>query len=150
MGHTREYAGARALAAAGELASWQGDVEAAAPSLNEAISLFRELGRIQDAALALQELGWGYFFAGHDARARDCMEQSLELQQGFDDPLLLNRAKVALLQVLVSIGELETVRSLVGEVLQLAQRFGDRRSEHLAHHFLADCSLIAGELCCRA
>jgi hypothetical protein len=73
------------------------------------------------------------------------MEESLELQRSQGNPFLINRAQIGLLQVLVSMGELETVERLAPEALDLAQRLGDLRSEHFAYHFLGDCALIRGD-----
>ena len=135
---------ARALSAAGELAAFQADVDAARPLIEESITIWADLGREEEVALALHDLGWGYFFAGQDEKARDCMEDSLDLLRDLGEPFLFNRSQIGLLQVLVSIGELDTVEQLAPEALRLAEELGDSRSEHFAHHFLADCPLIRG------
>ena len=101
-------------------------------------------GQTQEIACALIELGWGCFNAG-DADARRLMEEGFSLQQSVGDPLLVNRARIGLLQVLVSLGELDIVEPMAREALALAERSGDLRSEHFAHHFLADCPLIRGD-----
>lgn len=72
------------------------------------------------------------------------MEEGFSLQQSVGDPLLVNRARIGLLQVLVSLGELEIV-DWRAKRLRWPERSGDLRSEHLAHHFLADCPLIRGD-----
>jgi tetratricopeptide (TPR) repeat protein len=141
----REELRARALSAAGELAAWSGDVVAARPLIEEAVSLWGEIGGKREAALALLELGWGYFFAGDDASAHRCMQRSFDLQKQHGTPLLINRAQIGLLQVLVSMGEVDTVEPMSREAVKLAETLGDRRSEHLAQHFLADCALIRGD-----
>ena len=140
----RDETRARALAAAGEIAAWAGDLEAARPLIEEAVALWRVQGQTQEIACALIELGWGCFNAG-DADARRLMEEGFSLQQSVGDPLLVNRARIGLLQVLVSLGELEIVEPMAREALALAERSGDPRSEHFAHHFLADCPLIRGD-----
>ncbi len=136
---------AQGLAAAAELAAWQGDTEDARRLTEEAVAIWRGLDRVQEIALALHELGWGYFFVSNDAESLRCMEESLELQRSLGQPLLLNRAQTGLLQVLVSAGELDTVEALAPEALKLAHELGDPRSEHFAHHMLADCPLIRGD-----
>ena len=73
------------------------------------------------------------------------MEEGLALQQSIGDPLLINRARIGLMQVLVSLGELDTVEPMAAEALAVARATGDPRSEHFAHHFLADCPLIRGD-----
>jgi hypothetical protein len=52
---------------------------------------------------------------------------------------------MGLLQVLVSLGELDIVEPMAREALVVAQQTRDLRSEHFAHHFLADCPLIRGD-----
>jgi tetratricopeptide (TPR) repeat protein len=133
---------ARALEAFGTLAAWQGDVGVARPLIDEAVSIWRELGRDQEVALALQHLGWGYFFSADNESARRCMEASLELQRSIGRPKLVNRAQLGLLQVLVVIGDVERVRRLSLEALELARQLGDQPAEGFAHHFLADCALF--------
>ena len=135
---------ARALAAAGEIAAWSGEIRSARQYMDEAIGLWREQGRTQEIACALIDLGWGCFYAG-DADARRLMEEGMSLQQSIGDPLLVNRARIGLLQVLVGIGEIDLVEPMAREALALAERNADVRSAHLAHHFLADCSLIRGD-----
>jgi predicted ATPase/class 3 adenylate cyclase len=135
---------ARALAAAGELAAWSGDLDAARPLIEEAVALWHAQGQAQEIPFALVDLGWGCFYAG-DPDARRLMEEGLRLQQAIGDPLLVNRARIGLLQVLVGLGELDLVEPMAHEALAVAERTQDVRSEHLAHHFLADCLLIRGD-----
>ena len=67
---------ARALAAAGEIAAWSGDLATARPCIEAAVTLWRSRGATQEVACALIDLGWGCFFAG-DADARRYMEEGL-------------------------------------------------------------------------
>jgi predicted ATPase len=133
---------ARALAGAGALAAWQGDIEAATAVLQPAVALWDELGEPVEEALALESLGWGYFFVGDDASSRTNFERSLELQREVADPRLVNRAQLGVCQVLVSQGDLEPAERLAQEALTLAEAQDDAWARHLAHHFLADCALI--------
>ena len=135
---------ARALAAAGEIAAWSGDLATARPLIEQAVQLWRRRGQNQDVACALIELGWGCFNSGSDD-ARAVMEEGYRLMQSVDDPLLVNRARTGLLQVLVSVNELDIVEPMAAEALAIADRTGDLRSAHFAHHFLADCPLIRGD-----
>jgi len=135
---------ARALAAAGEIAAWAGDLGAARPLIEEAVALWRARGQTPEIACALIELGWGCLNSG-DADARRLMEEGFRLQQSVGDPLLVNRARIGLLQVLVSLGETDIVEPMAREALAAAQQTRDFRSEHFAHHFLADCPLIRGD-----
>ncbi len=135
---------ARALAAAGELAAFSGELAPARRFIDEAIGLWRAQGRTQEIACALTDLGWGCFYSG-DGEARRLMEEGLRLQLSIGDPLLVNRARIGLLQVLVGLGDIDTVEPMAREALALATRDADLRSAHLAVHFLADCSLIRGD-----
>ena len=57
---------ARALSAAGALAGYQGDLAAGRPMFDEAIDIWRELGRERDLAQTLFDLGWACFFVDDD------------------------------------------------------------------------------------
>lgn len=145
MASDRDEARARVLASAGELAAWAGDLTSARKSISEAVSIWRSLGREREAGDALVELGWGCFFGGDDHAARSCMEQSLEIGRSIRERALIERARIGLLQMLVALGELEAVDAMAREALADAERQGDVRSAHFAHHFLADCALIGGD-----
>lgn len=88
---------ARALAAAGEIAACSGEIGPARKYIDEAIVLWRQQGRTQEIACALIDLGWGCFYTG-ETHARRLMEESVSLQQSIGDPLLVNRARIGLLQ----------------------------------------------------
>src|SRR4051812_16568947 len=136
---------ARALAAVGEVAIWQGDFATAGAALNSATATFKEHGLEQERAFALYELGWGQFTAGLDEDARRTMDESLRIQRAIGDELLINRAQLGLLQMLVALGEVDQVEKLAPESLEAARRLGDLRGEHFAFHFLADSALIHGD-----
>ena len=91
------------------------------------------------------ELGWGCFHSGEDVEARECMEDALRMAKTVGERALIDRARIGLLQVLVALGELDTVEPMAREALADADQRRDVRSAHFAHHFLADCALIRGE-----
>lgn len=136
---------ALALSVAGALAGYQGQIVAGRAMLNEAIEIWREIGRERELAQALFDLGWGCFFAGDDSTARRCMEESLHLCRRLGDPGLVNRSQLGLLQVLVAQGELESVPLLCAEARDLSRKLDDPWAEHFADHFLADCALMKGD-----
>ena len=72
---------ARALAAAGELAAWSGDLGTARPLIEEAVALWREQGHTQEIPFALIDLGWGCFYSG-DPDARRLMEEGSAFATG--------------------------------------------------------------------
>ena len=137
---------ARLLSAATELAAWRGESAAAARLGAEAIEAWRALNDEVEVALVLHDLGWGHFFAGEDDAARERFEASLAIHQARHDALLTNRAQLGLLQVLVSIGDVATVKRIAPEALAISRALGDRWSEHFAHHFLGDCAVIEGDV----
>ena len=55
---------ARALSAAAALAGYSGDLAVGRPMFDEAIDIWRALGRERDLAQTLFDLGWGCFFVG--------------------------------------------------------------------------------------
>jgi tetratricopeptide (TPR) repeat protein len=136
---------ARVLSSAGELAAWAGDVQAARASIEEAATIWRGVGRDDEIASALLELGWGCYFGGDEVSARGAMEESVRMARRVGERSLINRARVGLLQMLVAHRELEAVEPMAEEALRDAERQGDIRSEHFAHHFLADCPLVRGD-----
>lgn len=137
---------ARLLSAATELAAWQGEGADAERFGTDAIESWRALDREVEVGLVLHDMGWGHFFAGEDDLARERLEASLAIHQSREDALLTNRAQLGLLQVLVSIGDVETVKRIGPEALATSQALGDRWSEHFAHHFLGDCAVIEGDV----
>ena len=62
------------------------------------------------------------------------------------DLLLINRAQLGLLQVLVAVGDVETVKRIGPQALAISQQLGDRWSEHFAHHFLGDVAVMEGDV----
>ena len=134
---------ARALTSAGSLAGWQGDFEHAHVLLERAIAAWHELGDERETALADEALAWSAFFVGEDATGRAAAEAALELQLRGADPQLVNRARLTLCQILVSEGALDEAEALSQEALVLAEQHDDKWAIHLAHHYLADCALIA-------
>ena len=137
---------ARLLSAATELAAWQGESADAERFGTDAVESWRALDREVEVGLVLHDMGWGHFFAGEDDLARERLEASLAIHQSREDALLTNRAQLGLLQVLVSIGDVETVKRIGPEALATSQALGDRWSEHFAHHFLGDCAVIEGDV----
>ena len=136
---------ARALVAAGTIAGWTGDLGSAREPLDSAIALWRELDEPVETALAIEALGWVLFACGQDAESLERFEDALELQRLIGRPLLVNRALVGVCQMLVALGDTDAAEPRANELLDLARREDDVRSEHFAHHFLADCALIRGD-----
>ena len=137
--------GARGLTAAGALAGQQGNAAEGRRLLEAGVSLWREQSDERELSSALDVLGWMLFFNDDNADALRAFTESLELQRGLGDRTGQTRALTGVCQVLVAQGEVERTEELSHELLDLARRDDDPRSEHFALHYLADCSLIRGD-----
>ncbi len=134
---------ARALASAGALAGWIGDSDEAHTWSEEGLELWRAAGDRAELASALDAYGWA-LFACADARASlAAFEESLELRRDLGDAAGELRSLVGVCQLLIATGDVERAEPLSRELLERAG--GDLRAEHFAHHFTADCALIAGD-----
>ncbi len=141
----RDVDRARALSAAGALAGYQGQLEVGRPLFDEAIGIWRELGRERDLAQTLFDLGWGWFFIDDQAMARRCMEESLDISRRLGELALVDQNPAGLLQVLIGLGELDRCHPLAPKRSNSPRALGDHWAEHFAHHFLADCALMRGD-----
>jgi len=140
-----ERARARAQTSAGQLMGRLGEVERGRAHLDQALAAWKRLGDDAERANGLDELGWLVFYvSGDEAGALAAFEQSLDLKRRVGDTRGETRALGGVCQVLVALGEVERAEALSGELLELARAQADPRAEHFAHHFLADCALIAG------
>jgi predicted ATPase/class 3 adenylate cyclase len=138
---------ARALTWAGALAGWLGDVERGEARLREGVALWRELGDETEVAAALDLLGWSLFHfltAGRDEESLEAFEESLAIWQQLGDRSGERRGLVGVCQILVAMGQVDRAEPLSLELLDLSKG-RDLRSEHFAHHYLADCALIRGD-----
>jgi predicted ATPase len=139
---------ARALTASGSLAARIGQVEEGRLRLEDAVAHWTELGDREQAAAALEALGWLLVYdAGDDAAALAAFEDARSIRQELGDRAGETRALVGVCQVLVAFGEVERAEALAHELLERGS--DDVRTRHFAIHFLADCSLIRGD-CARA
>ncbi len=66
-------------------AAAQDDLKAGIPLLEEALALFRELGRPREAAFALGELGWIALQLGQTARAEELCDEALAIARSTGD-----------------------------------------------------------------
>jgi tetratricopeptide (TPR) repeat protein len=127
---------------AAQLSAWQGDATTSSRIMEESLEMWRQLGDRREIALALEGLGWVRFRIGDDEQACAAFQESLSLQRESGDPHLINRAMVGLAQMLVALGRVDEARSASAEIFRFAGPAGDRRSEHYAWHYLADCELL--------
>lgn len=135
---------ARALWGLANTLLWQGDAAAARPPMEEALRMWRQIGDLAEVAIALEGIGWAQFLGGEDEAAHATFEECLALQRKQGDPVLINRAMVALAQVLVALHRVAQARPMASEIVTYSKAHDDRRSLHFGWHYLADCALIEG------
>ena len=136
---------ARALWGIANTLAWMGDGEKALPRMEEALGIWRSLGDLGEVAIALEGIGWARLLAGNEEIACETFRECLRLQREGGDPVMVNRAMVALAQVLVALHQVDEARPMSREIVAFSQPRGDRRNEHFGWHFLADCALIEGK-----
>jgi tetratricopeptide (TPR) repeat protein len=117
---------ARALFAAGALASEQGDYTAGEALFRESLDIARRLGDKRGAAISLNALGIGARERGELASARSLFEESLELFRESDDQKATASALSNLANVVKLQGEYSRASLLYAECLSIFQGLGDR------------------------
>jgi len=136
---------ARALWGMANTTTWQGDGAKALPLMEEAHQMWRDLGDAQEAAIALEGTGWAQLHGGNHEGACATFRELLKIQREGGDLVLINRAMVAIGQVLVVLEQLAEAREISNEIVAFSRSRGDRRNEHFGLHYLADCALVEGK-----
>lgn len=136
---------ARALCAASALAAFQGDYMEQEPA-EEGLAIWREVNDKREIVLALDSMGWHQLFAGNKEAGMKAFEEGLQISQELGDQRLMNRASLGICQVLVTEFNVERAEPVALKCLAIALQFDDPRDIHFAHHFLADCALIRGDV----
>jgi predicted ATPase/class 3 adenylate cyclase len=128
----------RALEAAGGLAYWQGDFEAARAHYERALTLERANGEDAAVANALWNLSFTYSVTGADPEtARRLVEESLALYRRAGDRAGTARALFALGNVWYFQGRLEPAREAYAESLALERGLADEFALGWALYMLA-------------
>ena len=137
---------ADALWAAGRQAMAQGDGAAAEPLLEDALELFRSLGRTREVVFALSELGLAAWAQGDLDRAEARCEEALAAARATDDPRALSAALSQLAGVVGERGDHAHARSLHEEALALRRGLGDPLLVANAANNLGVTALAQGDL----
>ena len=118
---------ARALAAAGDLATEQADLVAAEPLLQRSLEMWREIGEPEGTAKALNHLGNLARSRFEYDTARAYLREALEIRRAIGN----ERGMAVSLRNLGMLAALErdhqTARTLYEEALPLARRLGEKR-----------------------
>ena len=117
---------ARAVFAAGVLASEQGEFGVADALMMESLVIARQLGDQQGAAVSLNARAVHARDLGNLALAHSLFQESLALWRELGDLKAMARALSNLASVLKMQGEFELAHSLCGECLAIFQGLGDR------------------------
>ena len=136
---TRDRIRARALTHRGEL-------DDSIAELEEALSIWREVGDRQGEAAALELIGWAHDAHGNYEAAKQAHRKSLALRREAGAPEIegaLSRA--GLCHLLVASGEVELAETMARDLLTVGRESNSSQVQQLALHFLADCPLVVGD-----
>ena len=137
---------ARAVWTAARQAMAQSDFDSAAPLLEEALQLFRELGQTSDVVFSLAELGWIALQREDFERASAFCEESLAVAREVGDPRTVSGALNTLAGVAAAQGDHARARQLSEEALALRRRLGDPLLIANAAYNLGAAALREGDL----
>ncbi len=136
---------ARALNAAGALASLQGQVAQAERLCQEALTLFRELGDAQGIVNSLWILGYTTVEQGRFPQARAFAEEAVALARAADYPWGLAYALEILANVFFNQGDYARARALAEESLMISRAIDDTAGCGLRLRLLGMSRLFQGE-----
>lgn len=111
--------------AAARQATGQGDFDAAEPLLEDAVTLYGELGRSREQTFALSELAWIALDRGMIERAESLCDRALAIADGADDGRARSGALRILSDVVAARGDVVRSIELQEEALSLRRSLGD-------------------------
>ncbi|HLW03871.1 MAG TPA: LuxR C-terminal-related transcriptional regulator [Ktedonobacterales bacterium] len=136
---------AKALNAAGALASLQGQVAQAERLCQEALPLFRQLGDAQGVVNSLWILGYATVEQGQFAQARAFAEEAVSLARTAEYPWGLAYALEILANVFFNQGDYPHARALAEESLMISRAIGDTAGSGLRLRLLGMTRLFQGD-----
>jgi predicted ATPase len=136
---------ARALFAAGVLATEQGDYSAANALMGESLDIARHLGDKQGVAVSLNALAVVARDNGELAAAHTLFQESLVVWRELGDLKAIARALSNLANVLKLQGEHEHARSLYAECLAIFEGLGDRTGVAWSLNYHGDVARDQGD-----
>ena len=135
-----------ALQAAGQLAHWQADLEAAQVFLEECLRLSRELNDDAGVAEALTWLGTLARRAGRYAESAATLDESTAAQRALGNSHGLARALLTSGVTATHMGDLARARSLLEESRTLFGQLGDVRFVAMTSTMLGECLAATGDV----
>jgi predicted ATPase/class 3 adenylate cyclase/Tfp pilus assembly protein PilF len=136
---------AKALSAAGNLTSMQGDYASARSLLEKSLHLYEEIGDKYGITYLLNSLANKALEQGDYASARLQLEESLHLCREIGDKHGIADALSTLANMAARHGDYTSARSLYGEGLALLREFGNKRNIALSLSCLGYVALQQGE-----
>ena len=122
-----------------------GDFAAARLSLDESLSIFRELGDRRGLGYALFFLGSLYKASGDAAAARPVLEESLTHLKAKGDTWWVGNTLVQLGWGINREGDSARALELFGEALEISAQFGDTRGRARALQYIAEARCSQGK-----
>jgi tetratricopeptide (TPR) repeat protein len=126
-GHVTPKTRARALNAAGYMATGQADLASSRPLYEESLKISRDLGDISGVVTALNALAVSEQLGGHVAHARDLFQECVELAERVGNQRAVAQSLVNLgHHILKYAGDLEAAQPLYERALAIAEQLNDR------------------------
>lgn len=122
------------------------DFETARQRFGEMINVFRELGDEATVSAALTHLSLIESMTGHPARAKDLVEEALDLARQTEQETFLDMALRAEGMARAMTGDLDQARAVIDEVLRRLEDHPDVLLEGMARAVLGLAALAGGDL----
>jgi tetratricopeptide (TPR) repeat protein len=135
-----------ALSAAGSLAYWQMDSQAADRAFREAVELARQLGDGKTTALTLYDSGFAALIGGKKDQALALVTEGLALAREVGDPIVLAELLCALGTLHWRLGNLEAAAPPLEEAVQLLAGSEEARLLGWAHGIRGQVRLSRGDV----
>jgi predicted ATPase/class 3 adenylate cyclase len=137
---------ARALDGLGFILLFQHDYERAMAALEEAISIYEDLGNNSGIAFALGNLGWAVLHGDYRGRVPAFVREAEALMSGDLDGHARAYLRIIAGAAALGSGNVESAVAHLEEGLALSRELGDRRNTSMALFNLGMMELVRGDL----
>ncbi len=137
---------ARALDGLGFILTFQHDFERAIAALEEAISLYEELGDRSGTAFALANLGWAVLHGDYRERVPAFVAEAEQLMLGDLDGYARAYLRTITASAAIGQGDLDSAVARIEESLALCRELGDRRNTSMSLFILGMIEINRGNL----
>jgi predicted ATPase len=136
---------AKALYGLGRVTLAQGDYDEAAPRLEAAAALSREVGDVEGLVFALADAGWLAAAKGDEERATCLAEEALVEARRADNKMAIAAALHSLGCATLDQGDYACAQTLFAESLALRRQRGDQRNVANSLSYLGVTALLDGD-----